>query len=394
MATKKLYDDMPYETTFDAEVLSCEKKDDSTYLLVLDRTLFFPEEGGQTPDTGVLRMTTDHGDKVAYIKDVQIDKEDTITHYSDTAFAPGDKVSGEIEWMHRYTNMQCHTGEHIISGIIHRLYGYDNTGFHLSENIVTMDYNGPIEDSDITEIEWIANEAVINNVPVNCSYPDSDTLKTLSYRSKKDLDGPIRIVEIPGVDICACCAPHVRSTGEVGMIKILSADSYKGGMRLSILCGFRALEDYGDKHSLILSLGQRLSANRDTLEDAVIAKDDEIFSLKGRILTLEELLLKKEAECIPPGEKNPCLFTERLSNITVRNGVNSLTKTHPGYCAVFNGNDTEGYSYIIGSADKDCREMLSHLKTKFDIKGGGSPDMIQGRLLAKGSDIKSVFQAF
>lgn len=261
----------PYMKQFNAIVVSCEQYPAATeaaetikYDVVLDQTLFFPEEGGQTPDKGTIAGYP--------VVDVQI-KDEIITHtiavpileedpgvytgtVSDTdhdaafttedrpPFSVGDEVSGEIDWAHRFSNMQQHTGEHIFSGLVKKSFGYDNVGFHLSDSTVTMDYDGPLTEDDVRELEWEANRVIIRQLPVHASYPSDDELSKIDYRCKKELSGAIRIVSIPGVDDCACCAPHVKNTGEVGLLKVLDIQNYKGGVRLSILCGFRALLDY------------------------------------------------------------------------------------------------------------------------------------------------------
>ena len=218
--TVRLYDQDAYATEFEAEVLACEeveKKEKKVYQIWLDQTLFFPEEGGQSPDMGTI-----DGIKVL---DVQI-KDEVITHTLAAPLAVGTTVKGVVDWKHRFYNMQQHSGEHIFSGIVHNRFGYDNVGFHLSDSIVTMDFNGVITAEDIEEIETEVNQAIIENIPVEVSYPTKEELKVLEYRSKIEIEGQVRIVTIPGYDVCACCAPHVRRTGEIGMLKVMNVQSY------------------------------------------------------------------------------------------------------------------------------------------------------------------------
>jgi len=225
--TLKLYDTDSYATEFDAVVLSCNECEKG-YEIVLDRTVFFPEEGGQCCDRGTLNGYD--------ITDVQI-KSNVIYHYSDTKFEIGAKVHGIIDFKLRFRNMQNHTGEHIICGIAHKLYGYENVGFHLGEDYVTMDLSGPLSKKQVHELELLANEAIYKNVSVTAYYPGKEKIKNMFYRGKSDIEGDIRIVRIKDYDVCACCAPHVAKTGEIGIIKIIDYTPHRGGMRLTILCG-------------------------------------------------------------------------------------------------------------------------------------------------------------
>ena len=257
--TIKLYDMDAYATEFEADIISCEpnKADDKRFDIILNQTLFFPEEGGQSPDMGILG-----GYRVV---DVQI-KNGVITHTVDTSagdccevekkaeLAAGVHVQGKIDWQHRFYNMQQHSGEHIFSGIVHRRFGFENVGFHLSDSVVTMDFSGVISPEDIAEVEHEVNVAISKNIPIEVTYPSRDELAQLEYRSKIEIEGQVRIVTVPGYDVCACCAPHVKRTGEIGMLKVMNYQNYKGGVRISILCGFRALEAFRQKCDIISEL--------------------------------------------------------------------------------------------------------------------------------------------
>ena len=192
-----------------------------------------------------------------------------ITHSLKEPLAVGETVHGIIDWTHRFNNMQQHSGEHIFSGIVHSRFGYDNVGFHLSDNIVTMDFNGVLTTDEVREVETAVNEVIVKNLPVEITYPSKEELKTLDYRSKIEIEGQVRIVTIPGVDVCACCAPHVKKTGEIGMLNVQSLSNYKGGVRISILSGFRALEEERKKSQVISSISGTLSANQELLPELV-----------------------------------------------------------------------------------------------------------------------------
>lgn len=380
MATKKLYDFDVYAKEFDAQVLSCEKAED-VYHVILDQTLFFPEEGGQSPDFGTI-----NGMEVV---DVQI-KKDVITHTLLAPLKEGETVHGKIDWKHRFYNMQQHSGEHIFSGFVHKRFGYDNVGFHLSDNIVTMDFNGVLTAEEAAEIEYAVNEVIAANLPVEVSYPSKEELAVLEYRSKIEIEGQVRIVTIPGVDVCACCAPHVKRTGEIGMLKIMTLQNYKGGVRISILCGFRALLAYREKIDVINAISATLSSNQEKLPELVEKLKGANQELKYQLAEAKQKLMTAKIAEIPADLENVLLFETGLETPVVRNAVNELTAVHTGICGVFVGTDEEGYQFILGSSTRDCREIAALLREKLNARGGGSIQMIQGSVSATEAEIKDV----
>lgn len=382
--TIKLYDRNAYDTEFEAVVLSCEKAGDNRYQVVLDQTLFFPEEGGQTPDKGKLGEGN--------VTDVQI-KKGIIIHTVDTPLEEGKKVSGCIDWEHRFSNMQQHSGEHIFSGIVHTMYGYDNVGFHLSDSVVTMDFNGVLSDTAIAEIEYKVNEAIIKNISIEVTFPSKEELAVLDYRSKIEIDGAVRIVTIPGYDVCACCAPHVAKTGEIGMLKVIGTQNYKGGVRVSILCGFRALKDYRAKADTVGKISNLLSAKTELVYEAVEKLRSDSNCLKQELNKAKKEVLFNKLSRIPENAENVLLYEENADMDIVREAVNVLMEKHSGYCGIFSGDDTQGYRYIIGSANKDTRIIGNVLKEKCNGKGGGKPEMIQGSVSAARADIEAAVQS-
>lgn len=382
--TVRLYDQDAYATKFEAEVLACEeveKKEKKVYQVWLDQTLFFPEEGGQSPDMGTI-----DGIKVL---DVQI-KDEVITHTLAAPLAVGTTVKGVVDWKHRFYNMQQHSGEHIFSGIVHNRFGYDNVGFHLSDSIVTMDFNGVITAEDIEKIETEVNQAIIENIPVEVSYPTKEELKVLEYRSKIEIEGQVRIVTIPGYDVCACCAPHVRRTGEIGMLKVMNVQSYKGGVRISILCGFRALEAFRQKADIITELMAQFSTNQEALVENVTKLKNTNQTMKNQLASAKQELMEYKVAAIPEDSENAILFESDLDTPVVRNVVNGLVEQFTGICAVFVGNDESGYQFIVGSKNKDCRAIAAALREKLSARGGGSDKMIQGSVAASQLQIEEL----
>ncbi|MDD3369602.1 MAG: alanyl-tRNA editing protein [Lachnospiraceae bacterium] len=381
-ATIKLYDLDAYQTSFQGTVLSCLPVDDSRFDLILDQTLFFPEEGGQTPDKGTIQSIP--------VLDVQI-KDQIIHHYIEQQIPEGTLVAGEINWAERFSNMQQHSGEHIFSGFVNAAFGYHNVGFHLSQNEVTMDYDGPLTWDDIYELEAKSNQSIYRNLTITAAYPSKEELSKLEYRSKIEINGAVRIVTIPGVDVCACCAPHVHRTGEIGVIKITQLQNYKGGVRLHLLCGKRAMADYRKKQELVLAVSNRLSTSTDTISDAVDKLLGDIQTYKNQIVALQRESIASKAAAIPENTTNCILFEASLDAIPHRELVNLLTAKCSGICGVFVGNDTDGYRYIVGSANIDVREINTTLRTAFNGRGGGSKEMVQGSLTGTAKDLKSLF---
>ncbi len=374
--TIRLYDADAYQTEFEATVLACEeveKKDGRGYQVWLDQTLFFPEEGGQSPDMGTI-------DGVEVL-DVQI-KNEVITHTLAAPLTVGTTVKGVVDWKHRFYNMQQHSGEHIFSGIVHKKFGYDNVGFHLSDSIVTMDFNGVISPKEITEIEEKVNQAIIENIPVEVSYPSKEELKELAYRSKIEIEGQVRIVTIPGYDVCACCAPHVRRTGEIGSLKVMNVQSYKGGVRVSILCGFRALDAFRQKADIITELMAEFSTSQDAILDNVKKLKGANQTMKNQLAAAKQELMEYKVSAIPEDSENAILFEADLETPVVRGVVNGLVEKFAGISAVFVGNDENGYQFIVGSKNKDCRQIAATLREKLSARGGGSDKMIQGSVAA------------
>ena len=381
MNTRKLYDIDAYQTIFEAKVISCEKQEDG-YAVILDQTLFFPEEGGQTPDKGNINGIA--------VVDVQI-KKDVITHYLEQPLEEGVEVHGKIDWQHRFFNMQQHSAEHIFSGTAYRKYGYKNVGFHLSNQIVTMDFDHAFTPEQLDEMEWEINQAIVANVEIKTGYPSKEGLANLEYRSKIEIDGDVRIVEIPGYDICACCAPHVRRTGEIGMFKIQNVQNYKGGMRISFLCGFRALEEYRRKSQIISELSGILTTNQENLAEHVSKLKTQVQSLKTQLSNAKQVVMDAKIEAIPESQKDVLLFERDLDTPVMRNVVNKLVEAHEGVCGVFVGNDENGYNFIIGSKNINCKDVATKLRESLEARGGGSPQMIQGSVVATEEKLKEIF---
>ncbi len=386
--TELLYNLDSYMKEFEGTVLICEEKikaKDLYYDIVLDRTCFFPEQGGQESDTGCLNSDSTE----SLVSHVSI-KDNIIHHICEKPIPVGSKVKGCINFEERYDKMQQHSGEHIVSGTIHRLHGFDNVGFHLSSREVTLDFNGQFTDEELLNIENIANEAVYKNFESVITVPTPEELANINYRSKKELKGDIRIVEFPGYDICACCAPHVKFTGEIGMIKIISAEHFKGGTRISIKCGKRALDAFRALLNDARTISRITSAKLEDIAPTVQKISDSLKEAKFKSIMLERRILDDVVEkAISDNQK--IIRLESGDNDSIRAAVNKLTSAFEGICGVFVGNDETGYRFIISSKTADCKEFGNSVKDKLNLKGGGSKDMLQGTVSVNFKTILEVF---
>lgn len=369
--TEKLYDKDSYLKEFQATVVSCEQKNETTWRITLDKTVFFPEGGGQTGDSGWLNDV-----KVADTRE----KNGVIYHETKAPLEVGTKVAGKIDFAIRFDKMQQHTGEHILSGIVYSTYNYNNVGFHLSSEITTLDFDGELSEEQVRELEIRVNQAIHENIPVQVKFPTKAELAEMDYRSKIEIEGQVRIVEIPGIDRCACCAPHVKTTAEVGLLKIQSCDRHRGGCRLTIVCGMRALKDYQQKQESVGKVSAALSAKPEKIGEAVEHLQEQQAKLREQLNHIQAMYLQEKLDKIHAEDQCICIFEEALDSIAMRNFVNGAMERCDGICGAFIGNDEKGYHYILGSKELDVREISKQLNAKFNGKGGGKPQMVQGSL--------------
>lgn len=381
--TEKLYYQNSHLFEFDAVVLDC-REEKKGYSVVLDRTAFFPEGGGQLADTGTLGEVR--------VLDVH-EKGGEIRHYTDAPIAVGERVRGCLDAEQRRRRMQNHSGEHILSGLVHNAYGYDNVGFHMGSDCMTIDFSGELDWEQLTELETQANAVVRENLPLHIWFPAAEELKALNYRSKLELTENVRIVEIPGVDRCACCAPHVERTGEVGIVKILDCQRHRGGVRVSVVCGLDALEDYRARQESVTEISRALSAKRGEVAAAVHRVLNEQQAMKERCDALSLALIRYMAEAEPETAGNILVFDEALGEIAQRELVNLLMEKAGGFAAVFCGSDAEGFRYIIGSRTLDLRAGARKINAAIDGRGGGTPRMIQGSARAARAEIEGALKA-
>ncbi len=367
--TERLYEKNAYCDEFEATVISCEKKGE-IYDVVLDRTAFFPEGGGQAPDKGTI-------DGVPVL-DVQI-CDGVIFHKTEKEIECGKKVLGKLDFELRFSRMQRHSGEHILSGIVHSLYGYNNVGFHMSEVEMTVDFDGQLSQNDLERVEKEVNFTLWKNLEIKPFFPTGEEAEKIPYRSKLENIENLRLVTIDGVDTCACCAPHVARTGEIGIVKIIDATPNKGGVRLTVLAGEVALSDYARLNAANKQMMKTLSVAREDVAEAAKRQVDEVRSLRHEVVELSSRLAWSEMKAIEVGGAR-LAFTEKLSYDELRFCSNMLAEEGSEINFLFSTDDGENYIYVISSPARDVRPMVRSINDAFDGRGGGRENYAQGKI--------------
>ena len=366
---------------FDARVISC-KPAKRGFEVVLDRSAFFFEGGGQAADTGTISD--------ARVIDVR-DRCGETVHITDRALTVGSTVHGTIDRNVRFRRMQEHTGEHLLTGIIHRKFGYNNVGFHLGSECVLLDLDGALTADELRICELEANRIIGEDRRVTITYPTADELQALDYRSKLELTENVRIVTIEDCDACACCAPHVPSTGMIGMVKVISSENYKGGTRIRLLCGLDALDDYNRRLDAVYAVSRTLSAKPDRIAEHVERLADENSALKYRIGELEcERAADITASLTNESRRSFCIFIGSMNSDIARSIANYGVTLTDGVFGLFMASG-EGYSYIMASESVDMREVAKKMNAALSGKGGGSGTMVQGSVKAQRRDIEDFF---
>ncbi len=379
METRKLYYEDCHLKSFAAQVAACNATDKG-YAVTLDATAFYPEGGGQACDTGTLGA--------AQVLSVR-EKDGAIIHLCDRALTPGESVEGHIDWQRRFDLMQQHTGEHIVSGIIHQLYGYHNVGFHMGAELVTVDFDGFLDAQALEEVERRANAALWQNLSVKCWYPTVQELPGVAYRSKRELPWPVRIVQIPGYDSCACCGVHVAATGEVGLIKLFSAVKFHQGVRIEMACGARALAYLSRVFEQNRQVSQAFSAK--PLETAAAAwkMNEALAAEKYRTAGLQRQLFERIAEDYRE-KGNVLYFAQGLSLAALRELAEKIAMACGGVAAVFCENSA-GFDVCLACHGGDVKELGAAMAKALDGRGGGKPGFFQGSVKATREQIKAFF---
>ena len=381
METGRLYYENVYIKEFDAKVLKC-REGENGYEIILDESAFYPEGGGQPCDIGSLGE--------AEVKDVQ-EKDGELIHYVDKALKEGSQVHGQINWERRFDLMQQHSGEHMVSGLVHEKYGYNNVGFHMGSDVITIDFSGVLNEEQLQEIEDRVNEKIWENTPVQITYPSENELENIHYRSKKELTGQVRIVEFPETDICACCGTHVAHTGEIGAVKFLSVVKFRQGVRVEMISGKRVIDYFSKIAKENSKVSVLLSAKPQETSKAVERLQEENFRLKGKIFDMEAEIFKAEAEKWA-GAGSVLIFKKNMESDSVRKLTDAVMQTCCGCCAVFSDNGDGTYKYAMGEKDGNLREFTKEMNQVLNGRGGGKPFFVQGSVSSSEEEIRKFFE--
>ena len=380
MDTIRLYYQDACARRFTARVLDCQEQKKG-WAVVLDRTCFYPEGGGQPGDTGVL------GDR--RVLDT-FERGGDLIHLTDGPLAPGSEISGEIDWDRRFDLMQQHSGEHMVSGVIHRRFGYDNVGFHMGAEVITIDFSGLLTWEDLMEVEREVCGRIWEDRPVRCWVPSPEELPDLPYRSKKALTGDVRLVEFPGADLCACCGTHVSRTGEIGLVCFSGLEKFHSGVRVEMRAGRRAMEYLSMVREQNRAVSQQLSAKVHETAKAVAAQAAELERQRQALYALESRFFAEQAEVFR-GRGEIYVNLPSLSADGVRRAAIAIQETCGGRAAVFSGSDQTGYKYAVGLPGGDLRDWVKTLNAALRGRGGGKPGFVQGSVRAVWAEIEESF---
>ena len=375
---RKLYYEDSHLTAFTANVTGCTEVQNG-WEVTLDATAFYPEGGGQPWDLGKL------GD--ANVLAVREDGEQVI-HLCDKPLC--STVTGQIDWERRFDLMQQHSGEHMVSGVVHTLYGWHNVGFHMGSEVVTIDFDGPIPGEDLQKIEDTVNRAIWQNLPVKCYYPTEDELPTVPYRRKKDLPWPVRIVEFPGIDICACCGTQVKHTGEIGLVKLFSCVKFHQGVRIEMACGKRALALLSDAYQQNKLVSQAFSAKIGETGAAAERMNEALNAEKFRAAGLEKRLFAYIAQSYV-NQRLAVHFEENLSPVANRELCDAIA----GYATMavtLSGTDEAGYSICIISRTADAKTLGAAVTSALGGRGGGKREAFQGSIPTTKQKLQDFFK--
>lgn len=377
--TEKLYYNDPFCKVFSASVCSCTQEKDA-WAVVLDRTAFYPEGGGQGADHGVLGG--------ANVTDTR-ERDGEVVHICDRPLPVGEAVEGAIDWPRRFDFMQQHTGEHIISGILCGMFHCDNVGFHIGHDLVTIDFNAALTAEDAAEVERRANQYIWENHAVSVTYPSPAELEALDYRSKKALTGQVRIVTWPGADCCACCGTHLLHSGQAGMVKLLSCQKFRDGVRIEMAAGGRALEQFNIISAQNTRVSQLLSAKTNATAAAVERLQAELYGLRGRVAALEERDFSRLAAELA-GQGDVLLIEPPMAPESLRKLCAAVQERCGGQCAVFAGEE-RSYQYAVGNPGGDLRALAKEINSALNGRGGGKPAFVQGSVQADENAIRAFF---
>ena len=379
MDQNRLYYQDAYMRRGQAKVCSCEETKKG-FAVTLDQTIFYPTGGGQPCDLGMIGE--------ARVLDVS-EKDEDVIHLCDRPLTVGEEYELQVDFARRFSLMQQHSGEHLVSGIVHRRFGYDNVGFHMGSDMITIDFSGELTMEQLQEVELEVNSIIWQDIPCTILYPQGEELAALPYRSKKELSGQVRLVKFGETDLCACCGLHVSTTGQIGLVKLFSTTKFHAGSRVELLCGQRALEHLNILANQNRQVSNLLSAKPVATAAAVARMKEELADCQFKLAAARnQLFALKAAELADKGDV--LLFEEGLGADEIRRLADTVLQSCGGRCAVFSG-EGASYKYAIGRKGGDLRAFAKELNAALNGRGGGKPEFIQGSVNASREQIEAFF---
>ncbi|GAB4575938.1 MAG: DHHA1 domain-containing protein [Anaerolineae bacterium] len=378
--TERLYYTDAYSTTFEARVVARASLAGSP-AVILDRTLFYPTSGGQPHDTGTLNGVP--------VVDVMVREADGAVLHVLAGDLSAERVTGEIDWARRFDHMQHHTGQHILTAAFLEAAGADTVSFHLGSQAVTLDLDrADLADAEIAAAEALANRIVTQDLPVRVLFPTEAEAAALPLRKRPEVNGKLRVVQIGEIDATACGGTHVARTGEIGLIKVVRAERYKGLTRVAFLCGGRALRDYGEKHAILMALSAELTTGYAEIGDALAKLRAENKQLRADLRAARQALLVHEAAellaatPVQDGVRVIVGVWEARDPAEIRPLASRLVET-PGTVALLGIAGASAQVVAARAADLDGPDMAAVLRGVLarlseTARGGGRPDFVQG----------------
>ena len=365
--TKKIFESDVYKKEHTTKIVERIEQNDKK-ILVLEETIFFPEGGGQPCDLGTIG-----GVKVVDVKEVG----ESIHHEVET-WPQEDEVCCVLDWHRRLDHMQQHCGEHILSGIVFKLYGAINKGFHMGKDMITID----IDLSEVTEemllaIETESNDVIYRNVPVTTELVHTqEEASKFPLRKQMTVSEDIRIVQIEDADCVACCGTHPSYTGEVGLIKIYKAEKNKGMTRLYFKCGKRALDDLHLRHETLTQIMQLYSADLQSVYEKIVREREKATLVKEELRQIKMVINDRWVEAHRHADKNVVKIFEDKN----MDDLKYLTKkmTEGGFKHSLCIGSKQDNSVILTSTMANCGQIFKDNIKAFNGRGGGSPKMAQG----------------
>ncbi len=378
VSTKRLYYTDGMLRAFEGTVISCER-DGDRHRVVLDQTVFYPTSGGQPFDVGRLGPTE--------VVEVADGPEGAVVHVTTTALTPGDRVAGEIDWTRRFDHMQQHTGQHVLSAVCVARLRATTTSFHLGAEAATIDLDRDVSAAAIADAEAAANRVVWENREVRVRFVSDAEADQLPLRKPSARTGQLRLVEIDDVDLSACGGTHVSATGMIGMIAVTGAERFKGGTRVTFVCGGRALRSHTTFREIVLAATRTLSVTPPELVPAIERSQKDLKASARALRELGDELAEYRAVALRETAETLGPYRVVLQGVAATDAASlkalaTAATRAPGLVVVLAGGLDPTTLVVTRSADVDldAAALVRDAVATLGGRGGGRPEAAQAGL--------------